>query len=62
MLRNNKFVIKKLKNSQGELDNEVLTLFLIEGVGLINPHPNPASKWLNDKSWAEIVRASQLPR
>ena len=28
------------------------------GVGLDNPHPNPASSWLTDKSWSEIVRAS----
>ena len=25
-----------------------------------NPFPNPASDWLSDKSWAEVVRVSQL--
>lgn len=48
--------------SQGLIEDELFTLFLTEGVGLTNEHPNPASKWLSDKSWAETVRASQLPR
>jgi len=48
--------------SQGSLDDELFTLFLTEGVGITNEHPNPASNWLSDKSWAEIVRASQFPR
>jgi len=48
--------------SQGLIDNELFTLFLTEGVGLTNEHPNPASKWLSDKSWDEAVRASQSPK
>lgn len=47
---------------QGLLDDELFTLFLTDGVGITNEHPNPASNWLSDKSWAETVRASQLPR
>lgn len=47
---------------QGEIDDKLFTLFLTEGVGLTNMHPNPAPKWLTDKSWAETVRASQIPR
>ncbi|KAJ8968033.1 hypothetical protein NQ317_017170 [Molorchus minor] len=27
---------------------------------LENPYPNPAPKWLTDKSWSEVVRASNL--
>ncbi|XP_050529641.1 dynein axonemal heavy chain 3 isoform X2 [Daktulosphaira vitifoliae] len=41
--------------------NELVTFFLTGGIGLKNPHPNPAPEWLTDKSWAEVVRASQLP-
>ena len=35
---------------------------LTGGVALHNPYPNPAPQWLSDKSWSEIVRASQLPK
>jgi len=35
---------------------------LTGGVALENPHPNPAPDWMTDKSWSEIVRASELPR
>ncbi len=31
------------------------------GVALENPFPNPATDWLSDKSWAEVVRVSDLP-
>ncbi|CAI6353848.1 unnamed protein product [Macrosiphum euphorbiae] len=48
--------------SKGSLDDELFTLFLTEEVGITNEHPNPASNWLSDKSWAEIVRASQFQR
>ena len=33
---------------------------LTGGVALENPHPNPCSEWLSEKSWGEIVRASNL--
>lgn len=48
--------------SQGELDDDLVTLFLTETAELTNIHPNPASKWLTDKSWAEVIRASQSRR
>lgn len=45
-----------------EIDDVYLTFFLTGGVGLDNPHANPAPEWLSDKSWGEIVRASNLSR
>jgi dynein heavy chain, axonemal len=41
-----------------EIDSALLSFFLTGGVALDNPHSNPASEWLSDKSWNEIVRAS----
>jgi dynein heavy chain len=39
----------------------VWRFLLTGGIALENPHPNPASEWLTDKAWSEIVRASELP-
>lgn len=42
---------------------EELWVFLLAGdVGLDNPYPNPDPTWLTDKSWSEVVRATNLPR
>lgn len=49
-----------IMKSKGRIDDSLLIFFLTGGVGLDNPHPNPAPSWLSDKSWAEIVRASNL--
>ena len=46
--------------SQGELDEEQWRFFLTGGIALDNPHPNPASDWLTDRAWAEMVRLSAL--
>ncbi|KAK7111861.1 dynein axonemal heavy chain 3-like isoform X2 [Littorina saxatilis] len=43
------------------IDEEVWRFLLTGGVALENPHPNPAPEWLGEKSWGEIVRASNLP-
>ncbi|KAL3852322.1 hypothetical protein ACJMK2_015979 [Sinanodonta woodiana] len=43
------------------IDDQVWRFLLTGGVALENPFPNPAPAWLNDKSWSEIVRASDLP-
>lgn len=43
------------------MDDVVWRFLLTGGVALENPHPNPAPEWLIDKSWSEIVRASDLP-
>ncbi|XP_053383461.1 dynein axonemal heavy chain 3-like [Mercenaria mercenaria] len=45
----------------GRVDEDIWRFLLTGGVALENPHPNPAPEWLSDKSWGEIVRASNLP-
>ncbi|XP_060028831.1 dynein axonemal heavy chain 3 isoform X1 [Erinaceus europaeus] len=46
-----------------KLINEEMWYFLLTGgISLDNPFPNPASEWLSEKSWGEVVRASSLPR
>ena len=45
---------------RGEVDEQVWRFLLTGGVALENPHPNPFPQWLSDKSWGEIVRASDL--
>ncbi|XP_076804189.1 dynein axonemal heavy chain 3-like isoform X1 [Clavelina lepadiformis] len=49
-----------LETSKGKIDDEVWRFFLTGGVALDNPYPNPASDWLQDKAWSEVVRASNL--
>ncbi len=46
---------------KGQVDDLVWRFLLTGGVALENPYPNPAPQWLSDKSWSEVVRASQLP-
>ena len=45
-----------------KVDDGVWRFLLTGGVALNNPYPNPAPDWLSDKSWSEIVRASQFPQ
>ncbi|XP_055994863.1 dynein axonemal heavy chain 3 [Sorex fumeus] len=44
------------------VDEEIWYFLLTGGVALDNPYTNPASEWLSEKSWGEIVRASTLPQ
>ena len=44
----------------GKIDEQEWRFFLTGGVALGNKFPNPAPDWLTDKSWAEIVRCSNL--
>ncbi|KAK6993742.1 dynein heavy chain 3 axonemal, partial [Biomphalaria glabrata] len=50
-----------LARGRGEVDGQEWRFLLTGGVALENPFSNPAPSWLSDKSWSEIVRASQLP-
>ncbi|KAG8190244.1 hypothetical protein JTE90_001328 [Oedothorax gibbosus] len=44
-----------------EIDEDVWRFLLTGGVALENPYPNPASDWLTDRAWSEVVKASDLP-
>ncbi len=50
-----------IMQGKGQVDDLVWRFLLTGGVALENPYPNPAPQWLSDKSWSEVVRASQLP-
>ncbi|XP_029975539.1 dynein heavy chain 12, axonemal [Salarias fasciatus] len=47
--------------SEGEIEYADFMFLLTGGVGLQNTTANPDSSWLQDKSWDEICRASELP-
>ncbi|XP_042545793.1 dynein axonemal heavy chain 3 [Dipodomys spectabilis] len=51
--------IMKEKN---KINEEIWYFLLTGGIALDNPFLNPASEWLSEKAWAEIVRASSLPK
>ncbi|XP_067934548.1 dynein axonemal heavy chain 3-like [Watersipora subatra] len=50
-----------LLKGRGKINDREWRFLLTGGVALDNPFLNPASDWLSDKSWAEIVRCSDLP-
>nr|XP_054750956.1 dynein axonemal heavy chain 3-like isoform X12 [Lytechinus pictus] len=49
-----------IAKGRGEIDDREWRFLLTGGIALENPFPNPAPTWLSDKSWAEVVRVSQL--
>ncbi|KAM6407469.1 LOW QUALITY PROTEIN: dynein axonemal heavy chain 3 [Rhynochetos jubatus] len=49
-----------IMKEKDQIDDEVWCFLLTGGLALDNPHPNPSSDWLSDKSWAELVCASSL--
>ncbi|XP_075164298.1 dynein heavy chain 3, axonemal [Haematobia irritans] len=46
--------------SRGKINKSHLLFFLTGGVGLQSIPPNPASSWLPEKAWSQIVLASDL--
>ncbi|XP_037539995.1 dynein heavy chain 12, axonemal [Nematolebias whitei] len=47
--------------AKGEIEYQDFMFLLTGGVGLQNTIPNPDPSWLQEKSWEEICRASELP-
>lgn len=48
-------------STSGKLDEQEWRFLLTGGIALECKYPNPAPEWLTDKSWAELVRCSDLP-
>ncbi|XP_071052042.1 dynein axonemal heavy chain 3 isoform X2 [Onthophagus taurus] len=46
--------------ARGQIEEDVFNFLLTGGVALSNPYPNPAPDWLTEKSWSEVVRATNL--
>ncbi|XP_077987554.1 dynein axonemal heavy chain 3-like isoform X2 [Glandiceps talaboti] len=51
-----------IEKSKDLIDDREWRFLLTGGVALENPYPNPAQGWLSEKSWAEVVRVSDLDK
>ncbi|XP_070559259.1 dynein axonemal heavy chain 3-like isoform X5 [Ptychodera flava] len=51
-----------IEKSKDLIDDREWRFLLTGGVALENPYPNPATEWLSEKSWSEIVRVSDLDK
>ncbi|XP_022919154.2 dynein axonemal heavy chain 7 [Onthophagus taurus] len=50
----------KIMMSQDQLNEIEFGFLLTGGIQVENPYPNPSDGWLNDKSWNEICRVSDI--
>ena len=50
----------RILQGKGRVDASEWYFLLTGGVGLDNPHANPAPEWLADKQWGEVCRLSDL--
>lgn len=53
--------IELIASLRRKVNDDLWRFLLTGGVALDNPYPNPASQWMSEKSWSEVVRASRLP-
>ena len=52
--------VEVLFNFRNDVNEDEWRFLLTGGIALDNIHRNPASEWLSNKSWAEIVRCSNM--
>lgn len=50
-----------LLRADNKIEEDLCTFLLAGDILLDNPYPNPDPSWLSDKSWADVVRATNLP-
>ena len=51
----------RILGGRGEIDQGDWFFLLTGGIGMDNPHPNPAPDWLSGKNWDAVCRLSGLP-
>ena len=51
----------RILESRGEIDADEWMFLLTGGLGSVSDRPNPASEWLADRGWKELLRLEKLP-
>ncbi|XP_054015460.1 dynein axonemal heavy chain 3-like [Hylaeus anthracinus] len=49
-----------LLRAAAKVDEDLWTFLLTGGVALENPYPNPDPSWLTERSWSDVVKATNL--